>query len=157
MVPYELYLRAMKRYDKPRGNNIAGINVNAEKLDTVVIDEYGNIISYKTFRIKNTTYMGIRRKRAWSLIGEQIHALLKWLYSLGVSTIGIENPEIIGYLRYYWIRNGGRRGNKWNCKISMFRNSIIERITWKTPLYSTNMICVNPRNTGREGKRIGKN
>ena len=76
MVPYELYLEVMKRYDKPRGNNIAGVDVNVERLDAVVMDKHENLLSYKTSWLKNATYMGIRRRREWSLIGEQIHALL---------------------------------------------------------------------------------
>ena len=156
MVPYSLYLEVMRRYDKPRGSNIAGIDVNVERLDTVVVDEYGNLVSYRTFWMKNTTFMGVRRKRSWSLIGEQIHTLLKWLYSQGVSIIGLENPEIIGHLRYYWIRNGERRDRKWNWKVSMFRNSIIERMTWKAPLYSMKVTYVDPKNTSKEGEKIGK-
>ncbi len=156
MAPYTLYLEVMRRYEEPRGKNIAGIDVNVERLDAVVVDEHGNLLSYRTFWIKNATFMGVRRRRSRSLIGEQIHALLKWLYSQGVSIIGLENPEVIGYLRYYWVRSGERRGNMWNWKISMFRNSIIERLTWKAPLYSMKTIYVNPRNTSKEGKRIGK-
>ncbi len=156
MVPYELYLEVTRRYGNPKGSNVAGVDVNVERLDAVVVDRYGNLLSYKTFWTKDAAFMGVKRKRGWSLIGEQIHALLKWLYSQGVSTIGLENPEIIGYLRYYWIRNGERRRGKWNWKVSMFRNSIIERITWKAPLYSMKIIYVNPRNTSKEGESIGK-
>jgi len=49
MVPYSLYLEVMRRYDKPRGSNVAGIDVNVERLDAVVVDEYGNLVSYRTF------------------------------------------------------------------------------------------------------------
>ncbi len=156
MVPYSLYLDVMRRYDRPRGDKIAGVDVNVERLDAVVIDRYGNLLSYGTFWLKNATFMGVRRKRSWSLVGEKIHALLKWLYSQGVSVVGLENPEVIGYLRYYWIRNGERRGSRWNWKVSMFRNSIIERITWKAPLYSIKPTYVNPKNTSKEGERIGR-
>ncbi|MEB2792794.1 MAG: hypothetical protein G5Z42_04350 [Caldisphaeraceae archaeon] len=124
MIPYKLYLEVMKRFEKPRGNNIAGVDVNVDRLDAVVIDEYGNLLSHRTFWLKNATFMGVKKKRSWSLIGERIHALLKWLYSQGVSVIGLENPEIIGYLRYYWIRNGERKGRKWNWKVSTFRNPL---------------------------------
>ncbi len=48
------------------------------------------------------------------------------------------------------------RGDTRNWKLSMFRNSIIEKITWKAPLYSMKTIYVNPRNTSRKGERIGK-
>jgi len=156
MIPCELYLSVMRRYSKPRGNNVAGVDVNVDRMDAVVVDKYGNLISHRTFWVKDATFMGVRRKRSWSLIGVQIHALLKWLYSQGVSVIGLENPEVIGYLRYYWIRNGERRGSKWNWKVSMFRNSIIERIAWKAPLYSMKIIYVNPRNTSKEGEKEGE-
>lgn len=76
MVPYSIYHEVMRRYDKPRGSNIAGVDVNVDRLDAVVIDGYGNLLSYRTFWLKNATFMGVKRKRAWSLIGEQIHALL---------------------------------------------------------------------------------
>ncbi len=156
MIPYELYLEVMRRYNKPRGDNIAGVDVNVERLDAVVIDRHGNILSYKTFWLTEATFMGVRRRRSWSLVGEQIHALLKWLYSQGASVIGLENPEIIGYLRYYWVRNGEGKGTRWNWKVSMFRNSMIERIAWKASLYSMKTVYVNPRNTGREGEKIGR-
>ncbi len=156
MVPYNLYLELMRRYDKPRGDNVAGVDVNVERLDAVVIDKHGNILSFRTFWLKDATFMGVKRRRAWSLIGEKIHTLLKWLYSQGASIIGLENPEVIGYLRYYWVRNGERKGNKWNWKVSMFRNSIIERITWKAPLYSMKTVYIDPRNTSKEGEKIGK-
>lgn len=77
MVPYSLYLEVMRRYDKSRGDNVAGVDVNVDRLDAVVMDRYGNLLSYRTFWLKNSTFMGVRRKRSWSLIGEQIHALLK--------------------------------------------------------------------------------
>jgi len=156
MVPYSLYLEVVRRFDEPRGSNVAGIDVNVERLDAIVIDEHGNPLSYRTFCLKDATFMGVRRRRSWSLVGEEIHALLKWLYSQGVSIIGLENPEVIGYLKYYWIRNGERRGRKWNWKVSMFRNSIIERITWKAPLYSMKTVYINPRNTSKEGEKVGE-
>ena len=156
MAPYSLYLEVMRRYDEPRGDNVAGVDVNVERLDAVVVDRHGSLLSHRTFWLKNATFMGIRRKRSWSIIGEQIHALLRWLYSQGASAIGVENPEVIGYLRYYWIRNGERKGSAWNWKISMFRNSIIERITWKAPLYSMKVFHVDPRNTSKEGEKIGE-
>ncbi len=86
----------MRRYDKPRVDNVAGVDVNVDKLDAVVIDRYGNLLSYRTFRLQSATLMGVRRKRSWSLIGEQVHALLKRLYSQDVLVIGLENPEVIG-------------------------------------------------------------
>ncbi len=38
----------------------------------------------------------------------------------------------------------------------MFRNSIIEQITWKAPIYSIKTVYINPRNASKEGIKIGK-
>ena len=147
MVKYDFYLEAMKRYDKPPGNNIAGIDVNVDRLNLVVINRSGDIVWRYTARFPQVTSRGYKRKRAWSIIGERIHEILRNAYSHGASVIAVENPEIIGYLRYYWIRNGERKTKNYNYKVSIFRNSIIERIMWKAALYGLQVITVNPKGT----------
>ncbi len=147
MVKYSFYLEVMKRYEKPLGNNIAGIDVNVDRINLVVINRSGDIVWRYTAKFPQVVSRGYPRKSAWSVIGEAIHKVLKNAYSHGASVIAIENPEIIGHLRYYWIRNGDRKSKNYNYKISIFRNSIIERIIWKAPLYGLQAIPVNPRGT----------
>ncbi len=158
MVPYQLYYQVMKRYDDPLSDIVAGIDVNVDRLDVAVVSPGGKLRMIRTFWLDGAAHMGVKRKRAWSIIGEVIHRMLKWLYHAGVSTIFLENPEIVGYLRYYWIRNGERRGRKWNWKVSMFRSSIIERIAWKAPLYAMEVRYVDPKGTthSREHDEIMK-
>lgn len=50
-------------------------------------------------------------------------------------------------MKYYWIRNGERKSKNYNYKVAIFRNSIIERIMWKAPLYGLQIIAVNPKGT----------
>ena len=147
MVKYDFYLEVMRRYEKSLGNNIAGIDVNVDRLNLVVINRSGDIIWKHTVRFPQITSRGCRRKRAWSIIGEAIHKTLKNAYSHGASVIAVENPEVIGYLRYYWIKNGDRRSRNYNYKVSIFRNNIIERIIWKAPLYGLQATTVNPKGT----------
>jgi len=78
--------------------------------------------------------------------------LLDYAYNNGVSTIVLENPNVVGYLRYYWVRNGERKGKNYNYKVSIFRNKVIERITYKAPLYSMNVTYVSPRGTTHSEK-----
>ncbi|MEM1857621.1 MAG: hypothetical protein QXP89_04470 [Desulfurococcaceae archaeon] len=54
---------------------------------------------------------------------------------------------MIGYLRYYWVRNGERGCRSYNYKVAVFRSSIIERIAWKAPLYGLKAVYVDPRGT----------
>ena len=147
MVKYDFYLEVMKRFDKPLGNNIAGVDVNADRLNLVVINRGGDIVWKYTVRFPQITSRGYRRKRAWSIVGEAIHSILRNAYSHGASVIAVENPKIIGYLRYYWIRDGERGTKNYNYKVTIFRNSIIERIIWKAPLYGLQIATVNPKGT----------
>mgnify|MGYP000356629866 CR=1 FL=1 len=149
MVKYDFYIEVMKKYDKPLGNNIAGVDVNVDRLNLVVINRSGDIVWKYTTRFPHVTSRGFPRKRAWSIIGEKIHEILRNTYSHGASVIAVENPEIIGYLRYYWIRNGKRKTKNYNYKVSIFRNSMIERIIWKAPLYGLKVIPINPKGTTR--------
>jgi len=149
MVKYNLYMEVMKRYDKPLGNNIAGVDVNVDRINLVVINRDGDIVWKYTARFPQVIARGYPRKRAWSIIGEAIHSILKNAYSHGASVIAVENPEVIGYLKYYWIRNGDRKSKNYNYKVSIFRNSIIERILWKAPLYGLRVVTVSPKGTTR--------
>jgi len=147
MVPYALYMEVMKKHDKPLSNLIAGIDVNTDRLNLAIVDSKGNLKNKKTFWFEDIISRGYNRKRAWSKINEALHRLLNYAYSKGVSTIVLENPNVLGYLRYYWIKNGDRKSRNYNFKVSIFRNSLIERITYKAPLYSMNVIYVSPKGT----------
>jgi len=147
MVKYNLYLEVMKRNDNPLGNNIAGVDVNVDRINLVVINRNGDIVWKHTARFPQVIARGYPRKRAWSIIGEAIHSILNNAYSHGASVIAVEKPEVIGYLKYYWIRNGDRKSKNYNYKVSIFRNSIIEKIMWKAPLNGLQVITVNPKGT----------
>lgn len=147
MVKYDLYLEVMKRYDKPMGSNIAGIDINVDRVNLVIIKQGGDIVWMHTTRFPQVIARGYPRKSAWSIVGEKIHEVLKHAYHHGASVVAVENPEIVGYLRYYWIRNGDRGLKNYNYRVSMFRNSIIERLIWKAPLYALHVVPVDPRGT----------
>ena len=54
--------------------------------------------------------------------------MLEYAYHHGVSVIALEKPEVIGYLRYYWVKNGERRHENYNWKVSIFRSSALSKI-----------------------------
>ncbi|MEM1651607.1 MAG: hypothetical protein QXH94_07465, partial [Sulfolobales archaeon] len=76
-----------------------------------------------------------------------VHKMLKYLVSHGVGMVVLESPEVIGYLRYSWIRNGERGSRNYNYKVSTFRSSIIEMIALKATLYGLKPVYVDPRGT----------
>jgi hypothetical protein len=77
----------------------------------------------------------------------KIREMLEYAYHHGVSTIALEDPEVLGYLKLTWIRSGDRRHENYNYRAAVFRNSVIERIAMKTPLYGPNVEFVKPKGT----------
>jgi hypothetical protein len=65
---------------------------------------------------------------------------------------------VLSYLKFAWVRNGDRKHENYNYKVSVFRNSIIERIATKAPLYGLNTKFVDPKGTtnSREHDEIMK-
>jgi hypothetical protein len=146
-ISYDFYLKHLKRYGNPKGNLMGGVDVNTDRINLAIIDEKGNLRDYKTFWFSEITARSYPRRRAWSVIGMKIHEMLKYAYNHGVTTITLENPEVLGHLKLAWIRNGNRKHENYNYRVSVFRSSIIERITMKAPLYGLNTKFVKPMGT----------
>ncbi len=152
MIPYNLYLETMRKYVKPLGDYVAGVDVNVDRINLAIIDKYGRLRDIKTFWFREVTSRGYKRKSAWTKIHQAIHNMLDYTYHHGASVVALENPEIIGYLRYYWIKNGNRESRNYNYRVSIFRNKVIEAITYKTPLYTLKTIYVDPKGTTHSKK-----
>jgi hypothetical protein len=146
-VPLDMYYEHMARHRRNNGKLIVGVDVNADRINLVIIDEDGELIDHRTFWFSEVTTRGFPKHKAWSIIGMRIHELLDYAYRHGVKTLFLENPEVLGRLRLMWVRNGDRKHENYNHKVATFRSSIIERIALKAPLYSIRVGYVNPRGT----------
>lgn len=157
-ISYDFYLKHVKRYGNPKGDLIGGVDVNADRINLAIIDEKGNLRDYKAFWFSETTARGYPRRGVWSVVGMKIHEMLRYAYNHGVATITLENPEVLSYLKLAWVRNGNRKHENYNYKVSVFRNSIIERIATKAPFYGLNTKFVDPKGTtySREHDEIMK-
>jgi len=146
-ISYDFYLKHAKRYGEPRGSLIGGVDVNTDRINLAIIDEDGMLRDRKTFWFSEATARGYPRSRAWSIIGMKIHEMLKYAYHHGVSILALENPEVLGVLKLFWIRSGDRRHRNYNWRVAVFRSRVIEMITLKAPLYSIGVKYVNPKGT----------
>jgi hypothetical protein len=146
-IGYDFYLKHMTRHREPKGSLIGGVDVNADRINLIIIDEKGNLRDYKTFGFPEAVARGYPRRRAWSVIGTRIHEMLRYALNHGVATIALENPEVLGYLKFAWIKSGDRKHENYNYKKAVFRNSVIERVMMKAPLYGLNTKFVNPKGT----------
>jgi hypothetical protein len=146
-VPLDIYYKHMARHKRNGGKLFGGVDVNTDRINLVIIDEDGEFIDHRTFWFSEVTARGFPRHKAWSIIGMRIHEMLNYAYNNGVKALFLENPEVLGRLRLIWVRNGDRKHENYNYKVSVFRSSIIERVTLKAPLYGIETKYVNPRGT----------
>jgi hypothetical protein len=146
-VPMDVYYEHMVRRRRNAGRLFGGVDVNTDRINLAIIDEEGELRDTHTFWFSEVTARGFSKHSAWSIIGMRIHKMLNYAYNNGVKTLFLENPEVLGRLRLMWIRSGGRNHENYNHKVSVFRNSIIEKIVMKAPLYSIETKYVNPRGT----------
>jgi hypothetical protein len=146
-VPLDVYYERMARHRRNAGKLFGGVDVNADRLNLAIVDENGELIDHRTLWFSEVTTRGFPKHKAWSIIGMRIHEMLNYAYHHGVKTLFLENPEVLGRLKLAWIRNGDRKHENYNYKVSVFRSSIIEKIVLKAPLYSIETKYVNPRGT----------
>jgi len=146
-IPLDIYYEHMARHRRNAGRLFGGVDVNTDRINLAIVDEGGDLRDYKTFWFSEVTARGFPRHSAWSIIGMRIHEMLNYAYHHGVKTLFLENPEVLGKLKLVWVRNGSKKHENYNYKVSVFRSTIIEKIAMKAPLYSIRVSYVNPRGT----------
>jgi len=146
-VPLDVYYEHMARHRRNASRLFGGVDVNTDRINLAIIDSTGRLIDHRTFWFSEATARGFSKHKAWGIIGMRIHEMLNYAYHHGVKVLLLENLEILGRLRLMWIRNGDRKHENYDYKVSVFRSSIIERIAMKAPLYSIETKYVNPRGT----------
>ena len=90
-VDYDFYLELMRRYDQPKGKNIAGVDVNLDRINLAIVNKDGELRDYKTFWFKEIKSRNMPKRKVRSIIGEKVHEMLKYAYHHGVSKIYLEN------------------------------------------------------------------
>ena len=146
-IPYSFYVAHAARYRRNRGSLYAGVDVNTDRINLAIVDSKGWLRNVKTFWFREVTARGYPRHRARSVIGMRVHEMLKHAYHNGVKTLFLEDPGVLGRLKFLWIRGGKRKSRNYNYKVSVFRSSTIEMIAMKAPLYAINTRYVSPRGT----------
>jgi hypothetical protein len=153
-VPWSFYVETARRYSEPIGDNVAGIDVNSDRVNLAILDRDGNVLDYKTFWFREVTARGYPRRRAWSVVGMRVHEMLRYAYHHGVEKVFLESPDVLGRLKLAWIRNGKRFHGSYNWKVSTFRSRIIDMIALKAPLYGMSVGFVYPKGTTSSEENI---
>jgi hypothetical protein len=152
VIPIDFYYKHMTRVKVNRGKLCGGVDVNVDRINLAIIDSSGELRDAYTFWFRETTARGFPRRSARSTIGAKVHKMLSYAYHQGVKTLFLEDPGVLGKLKLLWVRNGNRKHENCNYKKAVFRNSVIEMIALKAPLYSINVKYVDPKGTTSSGE-----
>ncbi len=156
-IPYRLYLECRRRYSRPLGGNIAGMDVNVDRINLAIVDRRGVLRDAKTFHCPSLASTTLKADQRGSLVHRVVHEVLRYAYYHGVSTIVLEDPEVLGCLKLKWIIRGGERKNsRYNRRVSVFKSSIIEDIVFHAPEYGLGAYYVDPSYTSKLGELIAK-
>ena len=155
-VDYDFYLELMRRYNQPKGKNVAGIDVNLDRINLAIVNKDGELRDYKTFWFREVKARNMPKRRVWSIIGMRVHEMLKYAYYHGVCRIYLEDLSILGKLKLLWLKNGRRFNKNYNYAVQSFRSRVIETIKMKAPLYGMKTSYVNPANTSKISEKLAR-
>ena len=156
VVDYDFYLELMRRYNQPKGKNVAGIDVNLDRINLAIVNKDGELRDYKTFWFREVKARNMPKRRVWSIIGMRVHEMLKYAYYHGVCRIYLEDLSILGKLKLLWFKNGRRFNKNYNYAVQSFRSRVIETIKMKAPLYGMKTSYVNPANTSKISEKLAR-
>jgi hypothetical protein len=146
-IPVDFYYKHMVRVRVNKGRLYAGVDVNVDRINLVIVDDDGRLRDVYTFWFEEASRKGCSGHKARSIIGMGVHEMLEYAYNHGVKALSLENPEVLGKLKLLWIRSNDRKHENYNYRVSIFRSSIIEMIVLKAPLYSIEVKYVDPKGT----------
>ena len=155
-IPWMLYARFLPVKGNVKGENVCGVDANLDRVNLAIVSKQGILSDTFTVRFPEAKVQGLDRERRVSITMDAIHKLLCYAVNHGCSTIVLENPEILGYLRWVWIKRGLRKGSTWNRRVTLFTADIAERIAWHAPQYGLKVYYVNPAYTSKLAEIIAK-
>jgi hypothetical protein len=146
-IPIDFYYKHMARAKVSNGKLYGGVDVNVDRISLAIVNGGGELRDVYIFWFEEASRKGCSRQRARSIIGMRVHEVLEYAYHHGVKALFLENPEVLGKLKLLWIRSNDRRHENYNYRVSVFRNSVIEMIALKAPLYSIEVKYIDPKGT----------
>lgn len=149
-VPTWVYLKYFSERAEASGRFIAGVDLNSDRLNLVVVDEAGRIVYLKTFWYPEVTSHGFPREFAKQ---RRLYALRNTLNTaklVGVSTIVFENLFLIKKRKFTVNPNANRKISKFT-KRQLLLHGVLRAIRT-----GFRVLLVDPKGTSssREHKEV---
>jgi len=132
------------------GDNIASFDLNADRINMVIVDDKGIIRDTKTEWYNEINSPGYLAERAWTIGLQKLGKLLNYAYNHNVGIVLFENLNKIK-------RKNGRKTSNGNAnrKINAFpKRKLLEHGVIMAYKYGFKIYLVNPRYTSKLAEKI---
>ncbi|MGC9136435.1 hypothetical protein, partial [Caldivirga sp.] len=140
-IPLWLYL---KHFSSPKPNGyglIAGFDLNSDRLNVVVINKDGKVITIKTFWYSEVARPGFPKGKAKALRLNALSEALNFLSRIGVDYVVFEDLFLVKKRKFTRSKSGNRKISKF-AKKQMLIHGVIKSLR-----LGFNVILVNPKGT----------
>ena len=151
-VPLWLYLKHFST-PKPAGYGlVAGFDLNSDRLNIVVVNKQGDVVTTRTYRYPEVTRPGYPKEKAKALRLNALSQALRFLARIGVDYVVFEDLFVIKRRKFTKNRTANRKISKF-AKRQLLTHGVVKALR-----LGFNVILVNPKGTtnSEEHERLMK-
>ncbi|MFP3234725.1 MAG: hypothetical protein RXR08_14120, partial [Sulfolobaceae archaeon] len=140
-IPLWLYL---KYFSSPKPNGyglVAGFDLNSDRLNVVVVNEEGKVVTKRTWWYSDVTRPGFPKGKAMALRLNALSESLNFLSRVGVDYVIFEDLFLVKRRRFTSSRSGNRKVSRF-AKRQMLTHGVIKALR-----LGFNVVLVNPKGT----------
>jgi transposase, putative, N-terminal domain len=140
-IPLWLYL---KHFSSPKPNGyglVAGFDLNSDRLNVVVVNKDGKVVTKKTFWHSDVARPGFPKGKARVLRLNALSQALNFLSRVGVDYVAFEDLFLVKRRRFTRSRSGNRKVSRF-AKRQMLIHGVIRALR-----LGFNVVLVNPKGT----------
>jgi len=140
-IPLWLYLKHFSS-PKPVGYGLfAGFDLNSDRLNVVVVNEEGKVVTKKTWRYSDVTRSGFPKGKAMALRLNALSESLNFLSRVGVDHVAFEDLFLVKKRKFTRSKSGNRKVSRF-AKRQMLIHGVIKALR-----LGFNVVLVNPKGT----------
>ncbi|WP_243671631.1 hypothetical protein [Vulcanisaeta sp. JCM 16161] len=140
-IPLWLYLRYLSSPKPPGYGLVAGFDLNSDRLNVVVINRDGGVITTKTFWYSDVTRPGFPKERAKALRLNALSEALNFLSRIGVDYVVFEDLFLVKRRKFTRSKSGNRKVSRF-AKKQLLTHGVIKALR-----LGFNVVLVNPKGT----------
>ncbi|WP_432518322.1 hypothetical protein [Saccharolobus islandicus] len=140
-IPLWLYL---KHFSSPKPNGyglVAGFDLNSDRLNVVVVNKDGKVVTKKTWWYSDVTRPGFPKGKAMALRLNALSQALNFLSRVGVDYVAFEDLFLVKKRRFTRSKSGNRKVSRF-AKKQLLTHGVVKALR-----LGFNVVLVNPKGT----------